>query len=204
MVFQQVGSLSGGERSRAALAQLAASDSNFLILDEPTNHLDLWARDALERALLEFNGTVLFVSHDRYFLNRVADHLLVVEPGRFRVVEGNYDFYQHLVREGLAGADTDSKAVSRGLGPKPAPAAKKPPPAKSSKPKRRFPYRKVADLEAEIFEREARIEELHQALLDPEVLRSGPRVRDINAEVAEQTVTLATLYEHWEEATELN
>lgn len=199
MVFQEVGSLSGGERSRAALAQLAASDANFLILDEPTNHLDLWARDALERALLEFNGTVLFVSHDRYFLNRVADHLLVVEPGKFRVIEGNYDFYLHLVREGLAGA----KAASQSS-PQPVQAAKKPPPTKSGKPKRRFPYRKVAELETEIFEREARIKELHQALLDPDVLRSGQRVRDISTELAEQKATLATLYEHWEEAAELN
>ena len=75
--LQTVGSLSGGERCRAALARLAATDANFLILDEPTNHLDLWARDALEQALSRFDGTVLFVSHDRYFVNRLADHLMV-------------------------------------------------------------------------------------------------------------------------------
>ena len=80
--LQDVGSLSGGERCRAALARLAAADANLLVLDEPTNHLDLWARDALERSLTAFKGTVLFVSHDRFFVNRVADHLLVVEPGR--------------------------------------------------------------------------------------------------------------------------
>ena len=74
--LQTVGSLSGGERCRAALARLAAADANFLVLDEPTNHLDLWARDALEKALTQFDGTVLFVSHDRYFVNRVADHML--------------------------------------------------------------------------------------------------------------------------------
>ena len=79
--LQKVGRLSGGERSRAALARLAAADANFLVLDEPTNHLDLWARDALEQALTAFDGTVLFVSHDRYFVNRVADHLIVFEPG---------------------------------------------------------------------------------------------------------------------------
>ena len=89
--LQTVGSLSGGQRCRAALARLAAAEANFLVLDEPTNHLDLWAREALEKALLKFDGTVLFVSHDRYFVNRVADHLLVIEPGRVRIVEGNYD-----------------------------------------------------------------------------------------------------------------
>src|SRR5437868_10616630 len=102
MVFQRVGSLSGGERNRTALARLSASDANMLILDEPTNHLDLWARDSLEKALRDFDGSVLFVSHDRYFLNQVATKLLIVEPNRFRVIDGNYDTYQHFVKEGLA------------------------------------------------------------------------------------------------------
>src|SRR6478672_6738301 len=110
MVFQRVGSLSGGERNRTALARLSASDANVLILDEPTNHLDLWARGALEQALGEFDGSVLFVSHDRYFLNQVATKLLIVEPGRsvvdgglrFRVIDGNYDTYLHFVKQGLA------------------------------------------------------------------------------------------------------
>ena len=92
--LQRVGSLSGGERCRAALARLAAADANFLVLDEPTNHLDLWARDALEQAVPAFDGTVLFVSHDRYFVNQVADHLLVFEGGRVQVIEGNYEAYQ--------------------------------------------------------------------------------------------------------------
>jgi ATP-binding cassette subfamily F protein 3 len=201
MVFQRVGSLSGGERSRAALAQLAALDANFLVLDEPTNHLDLWARDALERAMLQFDGTLLFVSHDRYFLNRVADHLLVVEPGRFRVIEGNYETYLHLVREGLAGpppADVDERDARR------AEAAARKNAGKPAKPKRRFPYRKVEDLEAEIFQRESRIEELHTALTQPDVLRNGQRVREIQAEVIQHQESLETLYDHWEEATELN
>jgi ATP-binding cassette subfamily F protein 3 len=198
MVFQPVGSLSGGERSRAALAQLAALDANFLVLDEPTNHLDLWARDALERAMLEFDGTLLFVSHDRYFLNRVADHLLVVEPGRFRVIEGNYETYLHLMREGLA--DAGEAAEKSELKPvEPPRKASKP-----AKPKRRFAYRKLEDLEAEIFQREGRIEELHAALAQPEVLRDGQRVRKIQAELAEHQQSLQTLYEHWEEAAELN
>jgi ATP-binding cassette subfamily F protein 3 len=198
-VFQAVGSLSGGERSRTALARLAAADPNFLVLDEPTNHLDLWARDALERALLTFDGTALFVSHDRYFVNRVADHLLVVEPGRFRVVEGNYDTYLHLVRQGLAG---DWPAATE-------PTAKKPDPRSNrkeqpSRRKRRFPYRKVAEIESDICEREKRIEELHARLTEPDVLRSGDRVRELRAELAEQQQALVELYEHWEEAAELN
>ena len=101
--MQKVGSLSGGERCRAALARLAAIDANFLVLDEPTNHLDLWARDCPGTGpQASSTARVLFVSHDRYFVNHVADHLLVVEPGRFRVIEGNYDTYLHLVKQGLA------------------------------------------------------------------------------------------------------
>ena len=76
---RRVGDLSGGETSRAALARLVAQGVNVLVLDEPTNHLDMWACDALEQALLEFEGTAIVVSHDRYFLNRVVDLLIVLE-----------------------------------------------------------------------------------------------------------------------------
>lgn len=208
IVFQRLSSLSGGERNRAALARLAACDANLLLLDEPTNHLDLWARASLERSLREFDGTVIFVSHDRYFLNQVADHLLVVEPGRFREIEGNYDFYKHLVREGLAKGEASSSRTERPEDGKP-PADESRPPRdsendKPQKRRRKFPYRKVSDLEAEIFERETRIEQLHELLATPDVLRDGERVKEIKAEIDEQQSTLATLYEHWEEAVEMN
>src|SRR5207237_2479034 len=96
-VYQRVGDLSGGEKSRAALARLVAQGVNVLVLDEPTNHLDLWACDALEEALLEFEGTCIVVSHDRYFLNRVVDLLLVLDGnGNVEVIHGNYDTYEML------------------------------------------------------------------------------------------------------------
>ena len=202
---QKVGSLSGGERNRTALARLAAMDPNVLILDEPTNHLDLWARDSLERAHQEFEGTVLFVSHDRYFLNQVATKLLIVEPGRFRVIDGNYDTYLHLVKQGLA---KDARAAV---------AEKKPGPEKSNadddakdkrlpkeRRKRKFPYRKLETIEAEIAQREARIDELHQLFTEPEVHKDGNKVKSLKAELTENEVALPLLYEHWEEASELN
>ncbi|HEX3872134.1 MAG TPA: ATP-binding cassette domain-containing protein, partial [Pirellulales bacterium] len=195
--FQPVASLSGGERSRAALAQLAASEANFLVLDEPTNHLDLWACDALERAIGAFDGTLLFVSHDRYFLNRVADHLLIVEPDGFRVVEGNYETYQYQAAERREEASEAARA--KGSAPPQKPARDK-----SARPKRRFPYRKVPDIETEIFEREQRIEELSALLITPEVLRDGRRVKQVQAEIDEHREALTQLYAHWEEATELN
>ncbi len=202
-VFQRVKNLSGGERSRAGLARLAAEDTNFFVLDEPTNHLDLWARDALERTLTKFAGSVLLVSHDRYFLNRVVDHLIVVENGRFRIIDGNYDTYLHFVEQGLAGPQTKSSQPggANGQESKPAPSAVSNKPAKR---KRRFPYRKVAELEDDIHQRETELTELQAALSDPQVLRNGDRVKEINARMAEIREELPLLYEHWEEAAELN
>src|SRR5207302_6213164 len=96
-VYQRVGDLSGGERSRAALARLVAQGVNVLVLDEPTNHLDLWACDALEQSLREFDGSAIVVSHDRYFLNNVVDLLIVLDGnGGSQVIYGNYDSYERV------------------------------------------------------------------------------------------------------------
>ncbi len=99
MVFHTVGKLSGGEKAKAALARLCATSANLLVMDEPTNHLDIWSREALERSINEFEGTVLVVSHDRYFLNKVADRLVVLAEGQARVIQGDYETYQHLLKE---------------------------------------------------------------------------------------------------------
>src|SRR5207253_3659708 len=113
---QRLGDLSGGERSRAALARLVAQGVNVLILDEPTNHLDLWACDALEQALLQFEGTAIVVSHDRYFLNRVVDQLIVLEgDGSNQLIHGNYDTYE------LMRAQQEAAAAEKR---KPGPAAR--------------------------------------------------------------------------------
>jgi len=204
-VFQPVASLSGGERCRAALARLAAAEPNFLVLDEPTNHLDLWAREALEKALRRFEGTVLFVSHDRYFIDRVADHLIVMEPDGVRIVAGNYRTYQQLaarrVRPPDPGASPAAEAARVGPEDKRKAAGRTDEPPKR---KRRFPYRKVADIEEEIFRREAAVEGLHQRLAVGETHRDGDLVRQIKAEIAAERAALETLYAHWEEATELN
>src|SRR5207253_9301963 len=96
IVFQNVSELSGGERSRACLAKLTALGVNVLVLDEPTNHLDVWACESLEHALLQYEGTVVVVSHDRYFLNRVVDLLIVMGGGKAQVVHGNYEMYERL------------------------------------------------------------------------------------------------------------
>jgi ATP-binding cassette subfamily F protein 3 len=92
-VFKTLGVLSGGERNRYALARMLLHPSNFLLLDEPTNHLDLRAKDVLLNALQEFNGTVVFVSHDRYFIDKLATRIFEVGNGRVEVFPGNYEDY---------------------------------------------------------------------------------------------------------------
>jgi len=202
-----VSSLSGGERSRTALARLAAGDPNFLILDEPTNHLDLWACDALERALLAFDGTVLFVSHDRYFLNRVCDHVLVVEPGRFRTLEGNYESYVEMIRlrRQEDAAEAAAKAAAKPKQAVQAQAAKADEAGgKKDRRKRKFPYRKTAEIEADILDHETQIEEWQAKMILPETVRDGRLVKECHTTIEQLRAELAKLYEHWEEAAELN
>jgi ATP-binding cassette subfamily F protein 3 len=201
-VYQQVGALSGGERSRAALARLVALGVNVLVLDEPTNHLDLWACDALEQALLEFDGTVIVVSHDRYFLNRVVDQLIVLEAeGRAQVIHGNYDTYERMRALQEATTSNTTKARDGESASAPASAAAAPAPKKR---KRRFPYRKVEDLEAEIAAGETRLQELEKLLASPDLYRDGGRVKETTRAFEETKAQLQHLYEHWEEAVELN
>lgn len=200
MVHQRVTSLSGGERNRVALARLSATEANVMFLDEPTNHLDLWSRSALETSLQKFDGTVLFVSHDRFFLNQVADHILVLEDGKVRVIDGNYDTYLYSLRA--------AEVVAQSAPSESAGASRSEPDRRSGEKagrrKRKFPYRKVADLEAEIAECEQRVEELHAILGSADTFRDGDRVKRAMADLDECKATLVGLYEHWEEAIELN
>ncbi len=194
MVDQKVSELSGGERSRAALARLVAAGVNVLILDEPTNHLDIWACDALEQALLEFEGTVVVVSHDRYFLNRVVDLMVVFEGERPQVVYGNYDTYESLRAEQLAAA----KEVAQ----RHAVTTRKATPA--PKKKRKFTFRKVADIEADIAAAETIKTDCEAALASTDLYRDGGKVKETMAKLDAAKVQLANLYAQWEEAMEMN
>ncbi len=209
--FQTVGSMSGGEKSKVVLARIAAENVNLLVLDEPTNHLDLWARASLELALKEFAGTLLFVSHDRYFLDRVAASVVVLEPPHWRFYAGNYSAYVSF-RKSTVGQAFQPAAVDRQAG-KPAPHSTQ---AQQTQPKdaapedglktrrRRFPYRKVEDLEVEIVEQESLLEQLQADLSNPAVHRDGRRVKQITEQYDETRTRLEHLYEHWEESLELN
>jgi ATP-binding cassette subfamily F protein 3 len=203
-VYQRVGDLSGGERSRAALARLVAQGVNVLILDEPTNHLDLWACDALEQALLEFEGTLIVVSHDRYFLNRVADLLIVLDgAGRAHVIQGNYDTYERMRMVQESGDSNAPPAKQTKVRDKQA-IADQAKAAAGAKRKRRFPYRKLEELEADIARAEARQRELEQLLASPDLYRDGDKVKQTTRDFEEIKTRLKQLYEHWEEAVELS
>jgi ATP-binding cassette subfamily F protein 3 len=123
-VFKPLGVLSGGERNRYALARILVSPSNFLLLDEPTNHLDMRAKDVLLDALAAFSGTVVFVSHDRYFIDRLATRVLEVEGGKVTSHEGNYEDYLRWKSLGLGLADGRPLVESVVKGRPPEPAAK--------------------------------------------------------------------------------
>ena len=199
IVFQTVGQLSGGEKAKAALARLCATAANLLVMDEPTNHLDIWSCEALERSINEFEGTVLVVSHDRYFLNKVADRLIQVADGRARVIEGDYDTYQHLVqkeKERGEKAPTPTQGKSS-----PAPAR---PPSSSEKPKRKFPYRKAAEIEREIGQFEKEVLDLEDLLGQPATWRDPVKAVGTQDRHRELKQKLEKLYEHWETALEAN
>jgi len=201
IVHQNVGELSGGERSRACLAKLTALGINVLVLDEPTNHLDIWACESLEEALRAYEGTVIVVSHDRYFLNRVVDLLIVLENGKARVVAGNYDTYE-MMRGVWTGADKETRRHGDTETRKPEQNGSRP--AKAGKRKRKFPYRKLEELEAEIAAHESQARQFEAALASAETYRDAGKLKEAMRGFDETKAKLHQLYEHWEEAVELN
>ncbi len=203
-VYQRVGALSGGERSRAALARLVAQGVNVLILDEPTNHLDLWACDALEQALLAYEGTLIVVSHDRYFLNRVVDLLLVLDgQGKVEVIHGNFDTYE-MMRAQKEEAERDRARKESGASAAKGNTNSSRSNSKPVKPKRQFPYRKVEEIEQDIATVEMELHELEQLMASPDLYRDGEKVKETTRQFEEVKDRLKQLYAHWEEAVELN
>jgi ATP-binding cassette subfamily F protein 3 len=213
LALQSVGQMSGGERTKVALARLAALAPNLMLLDEPTNHLDFWACAALERSLTDFTGTALFVSHDRYFVDQVASKVLVFESGGWRIHEGNYSDYQHFLAATRAPTATTAapekspRSTTTSAGDAASPPSDSPR-EERPKRKRKFPYRKVEELEADIVLWEQKIADLQEDLGNPEVLRDGRRdgrrVRQVHSDHELAQEELQRLMEHWEEALELN
>lgn len=204
LALREIGGMSGGERTKVALARLAALNANVLVLDEPTNHLDFWACAALERSIREFTGTVLVVSHDRYFLDHCCSRVFELKPESWYLYDGNYTAYHDFLETRIKDAAERAKPTPKKAEPKKPKAegkAKSKPPVKR---KRKFPFRKVESIEADILELEMKIAGYETQLADPAIHADGDRMRDIQLEYAYVQDELGQLMEHWEEASELN
>jgi ATP-binding cassette subfamily F protein 3 len=198
-VFKPLGKLSGGEQSRVRLAKLILDAPDLLILDEPTNHLDIPSREALEEALLDYDGTVLTISHDRYFLDRIVDRLLVMRPEGWRMFGGNYSFYIDTIEQeeaqraaAEASARTSKAKVDRAA-PKPAPVAK---PARSNS---KYNHLSVEQLESLVIDREERLAVLNARFADPAIFRDPEALGQLKAEIDAARVELAEIDAAWHE-----
>jgi ATP-binding cassette subfamily F protein 3 len=195
-VFKPIGTLSGGERSRVALAKLTLQGSNFLILDEPTNHLDLPSRQFLEEVLAEFEGTLLFVSHDRYFIDRLATKVWVIEDGVLIPYMGNYTEYrtrkQALVLDVPSSIKNDSKAEPAAV--KSASTAVKSNARKNAKVK----VRTLEDVEAEIEEAEERVKSVEEALADAALNADAALLTQLTPDYEQSRAHVDELLTEWE------
>ena len=220
-VFKRISDLSGGEKGRVSLAKLMLSNSNFLILDEPTNHLDIQSKEILEDAINSYTGTVLYVSHDRYFINRTAGRILELSGGNLTQYLGNYDYYLEK-KEELTGkilsitteygketanspgsAFLDNFSVSGVTTMQTETEAKTDWKAqKELQAKQRKKENDLKKCEAEIEKLETRKTALEEEMSLPEVATNSLKLQELANESAQIEETLAKLYEKWEELAE--
>ena len=184
-VFKKIKVLSGGEKVRLQLCKILRKSPNLLILDEPTNHLDIFSKEKLETLLTEYNGTVLFVSHDRYFINKVADSLLVFENDEVVYFDGKYDEY---VNQKKSIVITSEKAKDKKIS------------KKESKPKTTFAI--IKKLERDIDKKENKRKELETKLFDKEIYTNITKVNEINDMIENLTKEIENLYDEWENISE--
>src|ERR1043165_7894710 len=212
-VYKQVRDLSGGEKGRLALAKLIYSRVNVLVHDEPTNHLDIPSREALEEALSAYEGTIVTISHDRYFLDRVATQILALDGlGGAEHYDGDYTEYHDWKlgrRESSAPLSvTEENLVSVTPTPTPAPEPP-PPPVKKTAPAPKKPGVKVVKkkkqdartpelVETEIARAEQRLNEISQQMGTPEVARDAERLITLNGEYQQTETLLRSLYDEWD------
>ena len=227
-VEKPVSVLSGGEKSRLALAKMLLRPANLLCLDEPTNHLDVTAREILEEALDQYEGSMLFISHDRYFINRIATKVVEVRDHRLWEYAGDYDYFlekraEEEQRDQQSAIGDRRSATKNGKNDQPAPAADaRPtataaPPAVEQKARSREARRNQAEarqrrgreiaplkarlkeVEADIAVAEARVQQLTDQMANPELYRDSDQAREVARERKELEGSLASLYTKWEE-----
>lgn len=202
-VFKLIGDLSGGERGRVSLAKLMLSEANFLILDEPTNHLDIASKEILEHALNDYTGTLLYVSHDRYFINQTATRILDLVNQKFVNYIGNYDYYLEK-KEELTAAYTSEVNASDSASPVSAPSENKlswqeQKEAQAKERKRQNDLRKT---EKRITALEERDSEIDQLMMKEEIFTNSVKCQELAQEKATIAEELEELYEKWEELEE--
>ncbi|HSP35765.1 MAG TPA: ABC-F family ATP-binding cassette domain-containing protein, partial [Thermoanaerobaculia bacterium] len=205
-VFKKTRDLSGGERGRLALAKIMYVGGNLMLLDEPTNHLDVYTREALEEALAEFTGALIVVSHDRYFVDRVAENIIEVDGGRAEVYAGNYSDVIESLKAGIATPKTI--VVERVVPPSRRPSEGRPEAGttRTDRTEHRKLEKRIRKIDEELAQLESRIaaaegeRERNDVLLcSEEVYRDGERTRKIQARNAEIKAMIDLLYRKWEE-----
>lgn len=201
-VFKEIGTLSGGQKARLVLLKLVLDGANCLVLDEPTNHLDIMAREAVEAALTAFDGTVLVVSHDRYFINEVADRIWEIEDGQLKDYKGNYDFYlAEKQKAAAAAAEAMAASVQENVKQK-ADNKAQVQPVKAADKKQRYSPEEAARLlpkvELSIREQEAMMKLLEVQMADPANHEDPAHSAAMAAEHDAYEQKIAELMEKWE------
>ena len=188
-IFKEISELSGGERGRLQLLKMMLSDANFLLMDEPTNHLDIDSKEVLEDALIEYEGTVLVISHDRYFLNKVADKILEMTEDGIIEYLGNYDYYLEKKNETVIEEDEEFKTKTQIKLER-----------KKEREKQKL-YRKkknkIENLENLIEKNEIKIENLDKLLCDPKIYENPEKALELSQEREEIQLKLDKLYDEW-------
>lgn len=206
-VFKRISDLSGGERGRVSLAKLVLSNANFLILDEPTNHLDIMSKEILEDALNGYEGTILYVSHDRYFINRTAHRILDLTEGQFVNYVGNYDYYlekHDTVMAAIEASVPQSADADNTVAAKVAESEVKLD-WKAQKEEQARLRKKENDLkkcEEQIARLEARVSEIDTEMSDPAIGTQVAKLQELSKEQVACQEQLEKLYEQWEELAE--
>ena len=197
-VLKTVSTLSGGEKARLALAKMMMEKGNFLILDEPTNHLDIDSKLVLENALIDYPGTILFVSHDRYFINRIATKVIELSKDGNEEFLGDYDYYvekkqEQAEHEALEQQQQQSKQPEQPTDKTNYMIDKE---AKKAERQRK---RRIEEIEIEMEKLETNIQEYNQLLCDPEVFQNHEKVLSLQTKLDEAQTVLDLLLEEWAE-----